>query len=599
MKTTPVVLVGPVGDLYAMPSLAVSLLKTGLKRNGIDCKALYTNDLLHKALGAEAYAAIAGGPIHGLFLERLFAPWAHGAPMSGNLAQATGHGVPAHLAPFYDVVLGAPHVLSAKTAEKGAAGVHVFLQEVTAAIVRRAPAIVGFSSTYQTTNAILAMAKALREHLPKAVFVVGGNNCEGEMGRELAAKADVLDFVFQGEADFDFPRFCRDYLENGHLPDNKVITCRPPMDMDQVPSPDYSDFFDQCTYPPEQVCLTFETSRGCWWGHLRQCRFCGESALDLAYRMRSPEKAMEEISKIQTRHPQVQNFLLADSIMPNAYFNSFLPQLAESGFDGSLICETKANLSRRQVRQLKAAHANRIMPGMESLSTRLLGMLEKGTTAVVNIRLLRHCREEGIDLIWLLLVGIPGDRASDYADQSALMPLLQHLCPPSATPVRIQRNSPYFKRHETLGILDITPIPAYAAAFPETFDLNRLACFFTAAYQSEVRTQPERLVPFMSCLKRWQQRWRSRPAPTLSVQPLSDGRWQVTDTRDCARSAARIIDEGGYQLLQRFRKGAPLGAAARDERIQDFLSAGYLAEVDGQLLTLVCDNATAQGSFSA
>lgn len=618
MNETPVVLVGPVGDQYGVPSLAISLLKSSLKENGIGCRALYPNILMFEALGMDTYAAAGIGSINGLFLERLFAPMAHEELEDRDLTRLSGHGMPEGLAAFYDVTVGKPKVISAETAEKADEGARDFLAKVTEEIVRLSPSIVGFSSTYQTTNSVLAMAKAVRKRLPSALLVVGGNNCEGPMGRELAEKAHILDFIFQGEADFDFARFCRNYLGQGRLPAQKVVTCSHAEEMDKVPSPDYSDFFRQCSYPAEHICLTFETSRGCWWGHRHQCLFCGESALDLPYRMRSPEAAMEELRRLRTLHPEIERYLVADSILPSEYFTTFLPQLAESGFEGEITYETKANLSREQVRLLAEANVTRILPGVESLSTRVLRMLNKGTTAAVNIRLLRHCREEGVDVVWFLLMGIPGDTVADYEAQLALMPLLQHLPPPSAGPVRIQRNSPYFKEGATFGVRNITPLAAYAHAFPKSFDLDRLAYFFTADHPSEVRENPDSMIPFMASLRRWQKRWWEVKVPELSVRPLPEGRWEVTDTRDCAVWPARIIDGEGYALLKRCRWGRPLesfhplesvesvdpsepagpketvalkGTAGPGEMVRDFLAAGYLVEVDGKVLSLVCENA--------
>lgn len=583
---TKVVLVAPVVDLYATPSLAVSLLKAGLENKGITCRVIYTNNLLVKALGEETYQALISGSNRDLFIERLFATHAH-EKLNASLSDPC---LPEQYPDFYRIIEGPPKQISESLVAKAELGIHNFLERIADEIISRKPSLVAFSSTYQTTNSILAMAKVIKRRLPHAVLLVGGNNCEGSMGRELAEKAEDIDFVFQGEADFAFPAFCKEYIEQDRLPKEKLVVCSTPADLDQVPSPDYSDFFSQYNYPQEQVCLTFETSRGCWWGHNHQCHFCGESSLDQPYRMRCSDRALSEVRRLQSDYPNVRSYLLADSILPKNYFNSFLPQLSQSGFKTNLICETKANLSRRQVHRLKQANIIRILPGIESLSTRLLIMLNKGTTAVANIRLLRHCREEGLGMVWLLIMGIPGDRISDYEDQLALMPKLQHLCPPSATPLHIQRNSPYFREGDRFGVHNITPMTGYSLAFPDNYDLARLACFFSADYPSEARENPEKLIPFMTCLRRWQESWQHPAPPELSIRRLVGEQWQISDTRDSALTPVRVIGREGYELLKYCRRGRPVRVVDNKTLAHDFLSSGFLIEVDGKLISLVCDN---------
>ena len=41
--------------------------------------------------------------------------------------------------------------------------------------------------------------------------------------------------------------------------------------------------------------LFFETSRGCWWGQIHHCLFCGLNGDTIAYRSKSPGRAVEEL----------------------------------------------------------------------------------------------------------------------------------------------------------------------------------------------------------------------------------------------------------------------------------------------------------------
>ena len=451
------------------------------------------------------------------------------------------------------------------------------------------PKIIGFSNTFLQTNTSVALGKAVKKILPDTIYVVGGNNCEGAMGEEIAHAVGIIDYVFQGEADFEFADFCQNYLENNILPEEKLIVCSTPDNLDAVPVPDYSDFFEQGGIPHNSVTLSFESSRGCWWSYKNQCKFCGESALNTGYRFKNPEKMVNELCQTREKYPEVQNFFATDSIFPQTYFKDFLPKLAQSNFDGKIIYKTHANLTYEQIALMKKVGIFRIMPGIESLSTRLLKMLNKSTNAVTNIRLLRNCREFDIYVAWLLLVGIPGDCAFDYEEQLQLMPIIQHLAPPKITPIRIQRSSPYFEDAATYGITDIKPLKAYEYAFPESIDIIRLAYYFVAKYPSESRERPEILKPLKRQLDRWQEQWMQENAPELSIQPIGKNQWMVKDTRDCAKVSTQMLNHDDYALLKQCRPGVSAELIRSNDRVKRLLHFGYLIEVDNKLLSVVCE----------
>ncbi len=590
-----VVLVGPVGDHYGMPSLAVSVLKRSLSDAGIGCRALYANLLYHRLLGMELLQEVRFGTINGLILERIFAPMAHSGPEGHDGGPFRGHGYPEKIERFYEVVVGKEEGVSHETFLEVQRRSRRFVEETATKIMEDAPAVVGFSSSFQTTNAILALAAAIKAKDPKILCIMGGNNCEGTMGEEIADKFPVIDFVFQGDGDLALAEFCRNYLEEGVLPPRKVVNCEPVMDLDRVSEPDYEDFMAQCDLPRNQVTLSFESSRGCWWGHKHQCKFCGESALDVPYRSKSPGRVLGELERLKALYPEIENYFAADSILPHGYFKTLLPALGRSAFKGNIVYETKANLTRAQVGGLVSAGVTRILAGIESLSARLLKMLNKGSTPLINLKMLRSAREFGLDVVWLILVGIPGDKAGDYGEQARIMPLLHHLTPPSTAPVRIQRSSPYFRDGAPHGVKEITPFPAYGLAYPESVDLDRLAYFFTADYPSESRDNPVTVVPFVECLKAWQESWGGEKIPELTVKPLSDGRFRVTDTRACAAASQRIIDRVEYRRLCRLRMGEPASECREEPIVRSFIEWGYLVEVEGRLLSIVCDPSETPG----
>ena len=65
----------------------------------------------------------------------------------------------------------------------------------------------------------------------------------------------------------------------------------------EIPVPlDYESFLDDLSrnFPDGSIqpSLTFETSRGCWWGERSHCTFCGLNGGTMMYRAMAPEQAL-------------------------------------------------------------------------------------------------------------------------------------------------------------------------------------------------------------------------------------------------------------------------------------------------------------------
>src|SRR5947209_12986231 len=118
---------------------------------------------------------------------------------------------------------------------------------------------------------------------------------------------------------------------------------------------------------------------------------------------------------------------MVDNIFDMKYFKDLLPSLRKRKTKLALFYETKANLTKEQLLSMKAAGIVALQPGIESLSTYVLGLMRKGTTALQNIQMLKWCKEIGIVPHWNVLYGFPGERPSDYLEMAHLMGALHHL----------------------------------------------------------------------------------------------------------------------------------------------------------------------------
>jgi ribosomal peptide maturation radical SAM protein 1 len=442
-----------------------------------------------------------------------------------------------------------------------------WLDQVVDAIADRDYRIVGCTSTFEQIVCSVALLNRIKKRRPGFITIIGGANCDGEMAEGISSIGVGVDYVFSGESDATFPEFVRCALA-GRLPEERIISGRPWPDMDACPTPLFEEFFEQRKrYTPSsrrsnsKAFLTYETSRGCWWGQKQHCTFCGLNAEGMVSRRKSAERVVEELAFLTRAYP-TRNIAMTDAIMPHEYFGTLLPKLSSALPGLTIFYEQKANLTLPQVLALKESGITAIQPGIESLSSSMLQRMKKGLQAWQNLLLLRYSRITGLRLWWSILCGFPGDRAEEYTENIRLATLIHHLPPPvTLWHLMIDRFSPYFTRPSDFGIRQIEPYPAYADFLPDTVDARKIAYHFVADYDSAADTNPEIVGELAAALLDWRKAW-SLPyhkRPELKVE-LSDDVFLLLDTRGLSGTKrVREIDAEEAALLlihQRYGKTA-------------------------------------------
>jgi ribosomal peptide maturation radical SAM protein 1 len=288
-----------------------------------------------------------------------------------------------------------------------------FLAQAVDEVLAVGPRVIGFTTTFSQNVPSLVLTKLLKERDPSLVVVFGGANCDGPMGAALHRTFPWIDVVVRGEAEAILPGLVADlvagtpvrprpglcYREGGGS--IAVPGAEPAVALDDTPLPRFEEYFERLaktSFAAELapgVQLVYESARGCWWGAKSHCTFCGLNGSSMAFRSKSPARVVEELTTLAQRYGQL-NFQVVDNILDHRYFREMLPRLRDAGHDLSLFYELKANVTREQVRLLRAAGVDRIQPGLESLSTPILRLMKKGVTALQNVRLLKWAAQYGL-----------------------------------------------------------------------------------------------------------------------------------------------------------------------------------------------------------
>jgi ribosomal peptide maturation radical SAM protein 1 len=607
----------PFGPMFS-PSIGLSLLKAELAAQGMPARVRYFSIPFAERMGQAFYYGLSSESIPSIqdlagewiFSASLFGPGPRDEEYIDQILRKRG------LGPNDEPELPASPALIARilTARRQA---DAFLQWCREDVLRGRPKLVGFTSMFQQHAASLALARLIKQARPETFIVFGGANCEDVMGAETVRQFHFVDAVVSGEADLVFPELARRVLEGRPVSGLPGIRTRDgvaaefasgrfgvgPMvrDLDALPYPDYGDYFEQfqaSRFGRDWLPAIFlETSRGCWWGERMHCTFCGLNPATMAFRSKSPPRALEELACLTASYPGC-DVEVTDNILDMRYFKDFVPEVARRSGGSTLFYEVKANLKKQQLRMLRDAGIRSIQPGIESFSDPVLKLMRKGVSALQNIQLLKWCKELGVEPSWNLLWGFPGEPLEEYDRMARLVPLLTHLPPPGSDGlIRLDRFSPNFQQAEQLGFTDVTPLPAYQYVYPFSGDvLANLAYYFAFRYR-----EPRDVNAYVRPLEREVRAWRrlEEKQDLFSVDTGKD--LLLWDLRPAGRSPLTVLggaDRLLYQacdsacdlrqldeMLGRSIEG-PLSPDAIEQRLAPLVERGLLVRDGSRYLAL-------------
>lgn len=593
--TEQVLLVVPPVLYPGIPTLGPSILAPACRKLGVSARVHYANLSFAARFGFEACVRIAGSrtllgeaiflgmafPERADRLDRLLDMLKEDAEADAKLRQ-----------------LVRPPSASDEQVARVVREIPDYIRETAARLVAGCPRIVGFSTMVQQTMASIAIAREVKRLDPTILTVLGGANAAEPIGSALLELTDVFDFVFSGESDVEFPRFCKAYIEDGTRPDKRIIRGRGVPKLDDVPPPDYDDYFDELAPLREHDTiaasaphfLIFESSRGCWWGDKKTCTFCGYNFPGTNYRAKSPDRVVGELEALIERY-QVPKFYASDNIMARDFPESVLDALAHRGTPCALSYEVKSPIRAEDLDRFVLAGIFEIQPGIESFSTDILKGMDKGVSGIDNVRVLRDAGSRGLRVVWNILTAIPGETCADYERMLAMLPLMQHLRPPTRWgPIRISRYSPYHNQPDRFGIRGLRAWAAYYELFGEYAD--RIALHFFGEYTTEFMDNPELVARLDQAVLDWTNAWSAEGGPpTLSLSRRGGGWMEITDTRAVAKVPNCLLTPDLAALLDSVRQPvSQLRVAPGDREKLDFLvSLGFVLLHEKRYVSLVTE----------
>lgn len=505
-----------------------------------------------------------------------------------------------------------------------------FIDQTALRIVAESPRIVGSSSSFLAHVSSLALLKRVHELDPGIVTMLGGANCESTMGFTTHEKFPWVDYVVSGEADDLVVELVKGILEEGRdlslerLPAGVIAPIHrdlgyngmrdnPPRAVSDSfkshPFPAYDDYFAALKASPvlSEVVrpgLPIEGSRGCWWGERRHCTFCSLNGASRKYRAKPPARIIDEIEALSNRYG-TDSFGFADNIANMTWAQSLFPVLAKRTPLFCISCEVTPAIGRKHLAMMKQAGAHYLQPGIESLDTEILKLLNKATQSWQNVRFLKWCSYYGIYVSWWLLDDIPAADNGWYTRTATLCPSLSHFQPPRRLLRIVLSRFSAYHRHADRYRLDLEAHDSYSMIYPlSPEDLNGLAYYL----QDRTREQrwrgdngeSERSLErkaLVDAVVQWNGLFDSPSRPVLETHD-NGTEIHVRDTRPCAekdrfilrcedRDVYRACEDGiGVERLYRRMRERAISTSRMDRIVENLVRDKVLLLIDNHLLSL-------------
>lgn len=294
------------------------------------------------------------------------------------------------------------------------------LKDIVKAINNCSPVIVGISTTTESYNNGIEIAKYIKKHYNNIIIVMGGYHVTFEYSN--AIKTNYVDYIVRGEGEYTFLELSN-YLINSignidnidgisYIDNHEVISNKNReyiKKLDELPFPDRK-LFDLEEY---SVPSSISTSRGC----PNQCIFCAAAGLSgSTYRIRSAKSILEEflyLKKLGFSHVQIIDDTLTANINR---FNEFLDLLIKEKTEMKWSCESRVDIMTKNLLiKMYNAGCVSIQFGVEAGNQEMLDCLKKNITLNQVYDVFKWCEEIGLRSSSCLIIGQPFDTVETIA----------------------------------------------------------------------------------------------------------------------------------------------------------------------------------------
>ncbi len=401
--------------------------------------------------------------------------------------------------------------------------------------------LAGFSICLCQLTASLYFIKKIKKSFPNLRIVTGGSMFTGDTIFQLLETFSEIDHVVSGEGELPMAGLIR-YLMKSDSP-NKIVSIpglvsrngsriigdisfNQIKDLTSLPPPDYDDYFDLLkTVSPGKTffpTLCAEISRGCWWKSSgkskkqRGCAFCNLNLQWNGYRKKGVRQVVSEIDYLTKRHKSL-SIAFMDNMLPLREGKEIFLCVHKLSKDLRLFAEIRATTSYEMLKAMRSAGVEEVQVGIEALSSRLLKKLNKGTTCIQNLEVMKNCEELGIADISNLILCFPGSDTTDVKETLRSLDFAFPFRPLRVVSFWLGLGSPVRDNRRAFGLTAVFNHPNYAALFPP--NVFQSISFMIQSFKGDRGYQKKLWQPVNEKVKAWEKAY-AKLHSGLSYSPI-------------------------------------------------------------------------------
>lgn len=239
-------------------------------------------------------------------------------------------------------------------------------------------------------GAALSIAKEIKEYRPNSVIVFGGAMVSRFYKRLVKIEwlKEIVDVIIPGEAYKIIPDiFGLDKVYSGHV------------------SPDFSDLDLTRYFSPTKV-LPYLVSHGCKWG---LCTFCSHHLSYEGYRTSQIEDVINDLIKLRKQY-NIEYISFCDEYLTYQQIDELTKWLIDKHIDikWSTFVRAEHKFAEKEfTKKIYEGGARVLFFGFETVSQRLLKLMQKGNNSKLYEPILESCKNANIAVRIDLIVGFP------------------------------------------------------------------------------------------------------------------------------------------------------------------------------------------------
>ena len=395
----------------------------------------------------------------------------------------------------------------------------------------------------------LYFIREIKKRAPDLPIIAGGSIIGGHSARDLLDAFPEIEMIVVGEGEIPLTRLVAHLRGGGRLadfpPTAGIVTRKDgPLsedscfsqlsDMAELPAPDFSEYFAMLKrLSPEQAffpTLPLEISRGCWWRGRdprtgeRGCAFCNLNLQWNGYRSKAAEQAVDEVMRMAGRY-QLLSMAFMDNALPPRRGCAIFRRLADLNKDFHFFSEIRASTDEKTLEAFSRAGTAETQVGIEALSANLLKKLNKGTSVLENLEIMKNLEALGIKHKSNLIIQFPGSDETDVEETLRAIQAARLFYPLRIVQFWLGIQSPVWKNPKPYGIRAVFNHPNYKILFPDAISCR--VRFMIQDYRGDKQYQKKLWQPVKRAVKEWRRAYFGlhtdpNAGPILSFQDGGD-----------------------------------------------------------------------------